>query len=271
MCKQVLRACNALLIIATVTFAAPLNSILAASESSSLVSPWLNSTLPVLQKLETAPVGQGLPYAINNNRDCEQRKLITQPARNFIAGPNYQSEISTTGCVVRTDFGVVDVNGLTQLDDTKIAGQAVPYAGFTSVIPIPNSTTVLHYSSIPTNGLRVHFTKDILTSIKSEIASDGKITYRFAQQPDVTLQDKSGSIMPGYNDSLSFSNNGKWMVIDSPSRAMLRVNLSTFEVLPFAPTFNYDIGLSPQANTAISNDGRYAAVASKDFGVFKNL
>ena len=63
--------------------------------------------------------------------------------------------------------------------------------------------------------------------------------------------------------SISFSENGRWMVVSVPNVAMVRVDLNTFNVLPFAAGFDYSIGLSPSPQTAITNDGRYAVVASK--------
>src|SRR3990167_6557459 len=63
---------------------------------------------------------------------------------------------------------------------------------------------------------------------------------------------------------MSFSTNGRWMIVSIPNVAVARVNLQNFEVLPFAAKFNYGIGLPPDARTTITNDGRYAVVASKN-------
>jgi lysophospholipase L1-like esterase len=92
--------------------------------------------------------------------------------------------------------------------------------------------------------------------------------YQINRLYDSKLADKAGHRLPADYASMSFSANGQWMVISEPNIAMLRVNLQTFEVTPFAPGFNYTIGLNPLPQTAISNDGRYATVASKDFGRF---
>ena len=56
--------------------------------------------------------------------------------------------------------------------------------------------------------------------------------------------------------------------MSDPNVAMLRVNLQTFEVTPFAAGFNYTEGLAPDLRTAISNDGRYVVVSSKNFNSF---
>src|SRR6185436_7437328 len=43
----------------------------------------------------------------------------------------------------------------------------------------------------------------------------------------------------------------------------------TFEVLPFMNPFTYNNGDSPGAQTAISNDGRYAMVSSRSYSLFR--
>jgi hypothetical protein len=114
------------------------------------------------------------------------------------------------------------------------------------------------------------FTKNFQSSINTILdPSNFQVNYQIERAPDAALRDKANNLLPAQTDSLSFSSNGKWVVVDSPYRAMLRVNLDTFEVTPFAPAFNYDIGVAPGAQTAISNDGRYVVVASNSFQIFK--
>src|SRR5205823_4373430 len=45
--------------------------------------------------------------------------------------------------------------------------------------------------------------------------------------------------------------------------------VETLDVLPFTAGFNYNLGLDPAAQTAISSDGRYVVIASKNFTMFK--
>ncbi len=59
------------------------------------------------------------------------------------------------------------------------------------------------------------------------------------------------------------------MLITAPYIGALRINLSTYEILPFGPGFDYGIGVAVDPHTAVSNDGRYAIVSSKDFNLLK--
>ena len=96
----------------------------------------------------------------------------------------------------------------------------------------------------------------------------GTSQYNINRLYDGRLVDKANHRLAADYASMSFSANGQWMVVSMPNVAMLRVNLDTFEVVPFATGFNYTIGLDPGIKTAITNDGRYAVVASKAFTRF---
>ncbi|HVC36150.1 MAG TPA: SGNH/GDSL hydrolase family protein [Candidatus Dormibacteraeota bacterium] len=86
-------------------------------------------------------------------------------------------------------------------------------------------------------------------------SSSSPQTYSLAPNPDATiLSDKSGSNFYIDPNTISYSANGQWMVVMA-TQAILRINLQTLEIVPFAP----NTGLSDTA-TAISDDGRYAAV-----------
>lgn len=226
--------------------------------SADTVSPWLAVTDPVLQKDSELASGAAVPYSIGGNRDC------TQTTMAFVTG-------NQDVCGVKTSFGLLDSNGNLQLNNTKSAGKLKNYSGYQQgIIGIPGSPTVINYTSPPTTGLYLWFTKNLQNAISTTVDPvTYQINYQVNRGADAGLKDKAHTLLAAQTDSLSFSSNGKWMVVDSPYRAMLRVTLDTFEVLPFAPALNYDIGVAPSAQTAISSDGRYVVVASKPFNLFK--
>lgn len=229
-------------------------------------SPWLSAQSPGLIKQFDLAQGASLPPTIAGlgNRDCVNQTVIYRPAKLL------QTQQTIDGCFVTTGFGLADSNGWIKFTGTSVTGSSTNFGSYLSgVVPIPASQDVINFTSVGSNGLYLHVTRSLPLPLTVESSLDGKINYRFNRSADVSLRDKSGVLLPAHTDSLAFSSNGQWMIVDSPNRAMLRVNLETMEVIPFAAPFNYNIGISPGAQTAISNDGRYAVVASRNFGVFK--
>lgn len=223
---------------------------------------WQNTPLS-LQKLADLPAGTPPPYSINGNRDCQQYSFVTRP-KNLI-----QPEQSHLACGVQTQFGMADSNGWVELSGTQLSGKFVNYPGYSlGFIPIPYSKRFISYNSSP-QGLYLYFTDFSQRNITITANLDQSVDYLITQPPGYALRDKSGALLQTHSDSLAFSTNGKWMVIDSPGRALLRVNLETLDVLPFAPSFRYDIGVAPGLQTAITSDGRYAVVYSYSFNTFK--
>lgn len=223
---------------------------------------WLNTDLS-LQKISQLASGQTVPYSINGNRDCQNHEFVTRPKVLL------QTAQSHTTCGVQTMFGMADPNGWVELNGTQTSGKFINYSGYPpGFIPIPGSNRFINYTSAP-QGLYLYFTDFTQNKITATQNLDRSVAYQINQPPSAVLKDKSGTLLQVQSDSLSFSSNGKWMVVDSPGRAVLRVNLQTLEVVPFAPTFNYSIGISPGLQTTITSDGRYAVIYSYSFNTFK--
>ncbi|HET9850428.1 MAG TPA: SGNH/GDSL hydrolase family protein [Candidatus Saccharimonadales bacterium] len=204
-------------------------------------SPWITSALSIKKQADTG----ALPSSWNNNVDCSMENQFA--------------------CSVPTVYGAADQNGAIRLNGTADFRQVASYIdGQRHFQPIPNSNTGISYTGGPVYGLYYYFTNDISSSL-SATRDNGTNIYRINRSPDARLADKSGKLLPADLQSMSFSQNGQWMVVSDPNVAMLRVNLDTFEVVPFASGFNYTIGYAPSPRTAISNDGHYAVVASRNF------
>jgi lysophospholipase L1-like esterase len=208
-------------------------------------SGWLAPTSLYLDKVADEP---SIPAATGNNIDCY-----------FDRGGI---------CSHMTPYGLADTTGFVKLNHNP---RYAPVTGHIDerrhFFAIPGSNSVMTYTTDPVYGAYVYFNHDFLSSI--ELVQDpAGFYYHMLKPPDAALADRDGHKLPVDLPSASFSQNSEWMVISEPNNAMLRVNLRTFEVLPFAPGFRYDIGLSPQPVTAITNDGRYAVFASKDFNRF---
>ncbi len=242
--------------------------VFAKMASADLVpSPWLATPNPTLVKEFDLAPGETMPITVAGlgNRDCKDTTVVTRPVWIF------QSQQTVTSCFVSTLFGLADSNGVLQYKGSRVAGRTVNFGGYQQgLIAIPNSADIINYTSAGSNGLFLHFSRALPAPTTVDVSLfTAEVMYRFSSAASASLRDKSGTLLAAQSDSLSFSNNGLWMVVDSPGKAMLRVNVATLEVTPFAPAFNYSLGIDPGAQTAVSNDGRYAMVVSKEFGVFK--
>ncbi len=205
---------------------------------------WLESNELNLQKQAEVST---LPVAVNGNIDC------------------YQSDINT--CAIPTQYGSATFNSSAALHGSSVFHPVISYIdNHQRFLPVPNSSTVITYTTNPTYGFYLYFNYDLAGSISAINQGSGP-EYKINQPPDGELADASGHLLPADYTSMSFSQNGQWMVVSDPNVAMLRVNLQTFQVTPFAQGFNYTEGLAPDLRTAISDDGRYAVVSSKNFNV----
>ncbi len=235
-----------------------------ASHSDALPA-WVSPDSPSLIKQYSQGLAESLPTTVGGlgNRDCETENVVTRPSRIL------QSQLSTSGCFIRTNFGTIESSWLMRFNGAGVAGQYINHPNYSSgLIAIPNSSNVMQFSSAAPSGVHLHLTRAIPAPIKIEKSPTGEVTYRFIQPADVSLRDTNGTLMAAQTDSLSFSSNGRWAVVDLPNRAMVRINTETFEVLPFMNAFSYN-GDSPSAQTAVSNDGRYALVSSRSYSLFR--
>lgn len=230
-------------------------------------SPWLGTALPTLDKL--GDLGPNEPLTLNNtgNQSCQEREVITRPKRLL---PIPQSKQSHTSCVVDTSFGAFSTSNYLQRPGSTASGKVLTAnGGSTILVPIPYSPTGLTMGGGTSYGYYLFFWDNLDQSLGSTALNDGQVVHKLPATSPVSLRDKSGRLLAAAHESMSFSANGDWMVVDIPFVATVRVNTKTREVLPFGTAVNYAIGLGPGFSTAISPDGRYAMVASNTFGILR--
>lgn len=205
-------------------------------------SPWFSSLAPSIES-----EGITVPRLDYGNRECVN---ITSPT-----------------CEIRNSYGYFG-SGL-RMNASSYNYPVVSYFGDSRILPVPNSDTVVTYFSSPANGEYLFFTKDFYGSLQLKF-HQGKLQYVSNKAPDGRLKDKSGRLLLSADfESITFSKNGRWMLAHAGGPGFLRVNMETFEILPFGPKYRFDPGANPYFQTAISNDGRYAMVASSKNGGLK--
>jgi len=178
-------------------------------------------------------------------------------------------------CSMPTSYGAATSNSTVRMNNEGISitskNSFVPVSTYIEnrykFFPVPNTNIAISYTGGPAYGLYLYFNRNFSSSISrlGGIGTTLPVEYHINRPPDGKLSDKNNRLLAADTSTINFSQNGEWMVVTDPNVATLRVNLRTFEVIPFASGFNYTIGLDPAVKTAISNDGRYAAVASKSF------
>ncbi|MEK7561848.1 MAG: hypothetical protein AAB541_03210, partial [Patescibacteria group bacterium] len=240
--KQIVRFGLAITVLMAVFYLSVISGKSSAVDAPNLIS----ATQLDVQKSPDVP---SLPTSLNGNVDCIQD------------GPY--------SCVIDTQYGKFSSSGFVKHNKTSSYYQLISYIdNKPRSIVIPSSNTIINYTTEPSYGFYLYFTKNLSSSVtKTEVF--GTSQYNINRLYDGRLVDKANHRLAADYASMSFSANGQWMVVSMPNVAMLRVNLDTFEVMPFATGFNYTIGLDPGIKTAITNDGRYAAMASRTFGRFE--
>jgi hypothetical protein len=220
-----------------------LTSVLTARADES--SPWITSALNWEQQAATTAV----PSSLNGNIDCYR---------------------DTSGCAVQMRSGTF-MDGSLRLNSDGAFRPVLNYIeNRQQTLAVPNSDTLISYTAQPVYGFYLYFNHAYsLQPITAFTGGANRQAYKISEAPDGQLADKNQNRLAADSASMSFSSNSEWMVVTDPNVATLRVNMQTFEALPFATGFQYGIGLPPDPKTAISEDGRYAVVASKNQGAFK--
>lgn len=229
-------------------------------KAETAVDPWLVAETPNLSSPQDLAPGQGFPATLAGygNVDCQMHKFITRPASFGF------SEKGHDACAVQTLYGAVDPNGYISLNGTKVAGKLKTSVGTDSFItPIPDSPNAIVLQNT-SGGIKLHLYKNVSRRLRVEknIIS-GEFSYFLPDTPSKTFKDPRGEDLFIRPESISFSSNGKWMVVDSQSVAMLRINLETYQITPVKSPYIYNLGQAPLPNTAISDDGKYVATTSR--------
>lgn len=261
----VLVACTGLL----VQIAEPLLT----SKASAQEPDWFDADSLTLEALKDHIPSAELPYSTSNNRDCIQRTFVTRPKRIMLQWPYYQSEQSKQGCAIEARYGLIDEQGYFQRSNTGVAGTIKTVQGGNAVVTaIPGSDDmVLHSSSGAPYAMSYHYVyRNVADSLKTVAATNGSITHHLTDAPGLAIRDNADRLVGINGESRSYSPDGKWMVADVSGMGLSRIDMESLHIQPFARLpIGYGSGSNPAWNTAISPTGRYVAVASASFTIFR--
>lgn len=231
--------------------------------------PWIYGT-PTLNKLQTYTVTAASPAPANivgNEPTCNNDSFIWRPDK-FVNLIKVQNQASLNVCSFKTNGGEFATLGYIRLNGTKVAGRITGPAGDNgSFVAIPNSGNAIELTN-GTGGSYIKILDNAYSGLQVTKNNDGSVAYK-TTKTSPTLRNKYNQLLSVQFGSLAYSDDGNWLVADAQSSGMVRINVKTHEILPFADGFAYSNGSSPSLQTAISNDGRYAVVASFSYNSFK--
>lgn len=245
----------------------PLQKLFAADA----VSPWFKNSDPEFSVREKLISDADYPasFSGHGNIDCDNLSFTKRDGDLIDFSPLHK-ESKTSGCYVGSSVGPIDDHGYMNVGGTDYVAETVkPDKTPFHISAFPNSDVFIsNFSSSPALGNFVWF-DHLSTSLVYSAEPSGKIFAVVNPRSQTPLTDKSGALLPVMADNFSASDNGQWLVVDSPNHGLLRINLATMEALPFADSFELDNGTGAAIRTSITSDGRYVAVASKNYHYFK--
>ncbi|MBI5357961.1 SGNH/GDSL hydrolase family protein [Candidatus Saccharibacteria bacterium] len=260
-----------LLFLSALVFPASSNNSQKSSAQQS-ASPWLAQEQPVLKNLaENIPFDQ-VPHAVYGSQEClHYEKFILKPFKK--AGPlnpTGQNESSFMTCGMDTAFGTMSNNYLIR-SGSNITGLIYSDAGTQiKLFGIPNSNDAYTLDKSAPTGTYI----DIERNISQRLSTNpdkitGAVKHTLSGGAKQRVKDEKGDPLAAFTSAGGFSGNGQFMVFDSPGIGLVSLDISTGNVLIFAPGYRYDIGLTPSLQMAITNDGRYVSVMSGTYGTFR--
>ena len=212
-----------------------------------------------------------LPSTIsgNGNVTCSSLSFKKRDGGFTASLSGIYKESSVSGCYNQTSIGLWDNNGYFNINGSELVAETKNSTGInTGFISFPNTDVFVSNVSNAPVGLYV-WIDHLFTSVKTSSSLDGKITAKVTPQNQQAITDKSGNKLALMSNNFAISEDGTWLLADSPGKAVVRINTTTMEVLPFAQSFEYGNGIGAGLKMSISGDGRYASIYSKNYSFFK--
>lgn len=227
---------------------------------------WTNTPTVWTKQKSYTSISQ-LPKNIDStyNRDCTETKAVTRSIhKGFL-------EQSSLQCVASSSFGSTTSSCMLQRSGTRQYG---PLYNSTRqplcILAAPSNSAAIVAKNVANYGMNYDIYPVIDQHLLTNTSDAGTISHTL--RPEVwtlPVADKSGKRIPLIPDSIAFSDNGNWMIADSPTVGHVRVDLRNGSVTPFSSTIAYNSASNPGWQTAVSPSGRYAVMYSREFNTFK--
>ena len=231
-----------------------------AALSTGTTSSWASPKVMTVKKISNQIGPQHEQYYFEN-LDCalvEYRQAATSNKK--------------TGCFIETAYGLIDTDTYTVIFNGTDEGlQITPYNDRDLLVPWKGSEALLQMLPAPTEGAYLAMYKNPIGNMTDKRNILMQITGKqITSFPETLLADSSGRRLVINPQTISFSNYGSYMVAETTYGSFVRLNISTNNVLAFAPSFaRLGGGGSLRSQVAISDDGNYVAISNYDDQSFK--
>lgn len=225
----------------------------AANGDVAAAPAWANPSVMALRHVGPVTSAQHEPNFLNN-LDCDLMDYRLTA-----------DSVMRTGCFTPTAFGLLDSDS-----DTVIFGGTdeglplLPYSAHQVLVPWPDTLDLVALDAANTGGSYVSLYKNAVATLRDQRDALLQLTSKqLAAPPDLPLKGPDGRQLVINPQTMAFSGNGEWMVVETLGGSFVRINLATLDMTAFAPSFGSQGSPSLlKSQVAVSSDGRYVAIGN---------
>ena len=221
---------------------------------------WTSPSVMALKRINDTTSHQTQPvYLSNLNCSLETYRTPTDSTMR-------------TGCFSESSYGQIDVDStMVIFDGTDEAVPLLPNNPRQILVPWTKAENLVTLDTAPTGGSYLNMYKNPLATMQTVRNITGQVTAKqLTAAPDIAFRNASGGPLLINAQSITFSDNGSWMVVEVLGGSFERVNLGILQRTAFAPTYSRSGSPALDASSlTISRDGRYVAVENTYASEFK--
>jgi hypothetical protein len=177
-----------------------------------------------------------------------------------------------TGCFTETAFGQIDADSdVVIFNGTDEGLPLLPFSAHQLLAPWPKALDLVALDTVNTGGSYVSLYRNPLGALHDQRNLLGILSAKqLTVAPELPLKDSSGKPLVINGQSLAFSDNGSWAVMEVLGGSFVRMNLATLEMTPFAQIYSRQGSPAlDSSSVTISSDGRYVAIENTYAAEFK--
>jgi lysophospholipase L1-like esterase len=214
---------------------------------------WTSPGVTAIKRVSDLPATPDQPNYLSN-LDC------TSLSYRMVGQNNVQS-----GCFTPTAFGLFDSDDRVVIFNGTDEGLPL-YSYISSEVlePWPQALGLLTLDASNYGGAYLGMYKNPVLAMTNQRDNSGRLTAKTMGAPhDFSFKDPSGQLLRVNPQTISFSDNGSWMVAETLEGSFVRINLATLAMTAFAQSFG-----SPgspallKSQVTISDDGRFVAIGN---------
>ncbi len=231
-----------------------------ASSSGDGQSSWSNPSVMAVRKVSDTASAQNEPDFLDNT-DCN---ALTYRLSN--------SSAMRTGCFTATAFGLLDSDHEVAIfNGTDEGVPLVPFSAHEVLAPWAKAGDLVALDALDTGGSYISLYKDPTGETRDQRDGLGQLSAKqLRAPPELPLTDGAGQRLVVNPETMAFSDNGSWLVVETLSGSFVRINLATLDVTPFAPAITVQGNPATlKSRVAVSSDGRYVAIQNDVAGSFR--